>query len=38
MENLFDSDKGRTHTVSSVIEQLIYTNVAGYHLDDDPMS
>lgn len=34
LESCFDSKTGKTHTVSSVMEQLIYTNIAGYHRDD----
>jgi hypothetical protein len=31
----FDDESKRTHTISSIIEQLIYQNVAGYHNHDD---
>jgi hypothetical protein len=34
MKDFFDSGTGRLHSVSSVIEQLIYTNISGYHQDD----
>lgn len=34
LKDFFDSRNCRTHPVSSVIEQLIYTNIAGYHQDD----
>jgi len=34
LQERFDDDKNRTHKISSVIEQLIYQNIAGYHKDD----
>lgn len=34
MEEFFDSGTGKIHSVSSVIEQLIYTNISGHHQDD----
>lgn len=34
LKDFFDSHDGRIHPVSSVIEQLLYTNIAGYHQDD----
>ncbi|NLB19947.1 MAG: hypothetical protein GX829_03730 [Clostridium sp.] len=33
-EALFNDSVRRTHEISSVIEQLIYQNIAGYHKDD----
>ena len=30
----FDDDSKRTHTTSSVIEQIINQSIAGYHKDD----
>ena len=34
LEKLFDGAPRRTHQTSSVIEQLLYQNIAGYHQDD----
>ncbi|WP_083422791.1 transposase [Proteiniclasticum ruminis] len=31
---MFGTDNRKTHSISSVIEQLIYLNIAGYHRDD----
>lgn len=33
-EEQFNDNSKRTHSVSSVIEQLIYQTIAGYHKDD----
>ena len=34
LKEQFDDDSKRTHTISSVIEQIIYQSIAGYHKDD----
>jgi hypothetical protein len=34
LENLFNDSSRRIHEISSVIEQLIFQNIAGYHKDD----
>lgn len=35
LQEKFDNDIMRTHTISSVIEQLIYTNISGHQNDYD---
>lgn len=35
LNRYFDDDKKRIHRISSVIEQLIYQSIAGYHADDN---
>lgn len=35
LEEAFNKDAKRKHSTSSIIEQLIYTTVAGYRSDDD---
>ena len=34
LKQYFGTDKRKIHSISSVIEQLIYQNIAGYHRDD----
>ena len=34
LKQYFGTDSRKIHSVSSVIEQLIYQNIAGYHRDD----
>jgi len=34
LNQYFGSDNRKIHSISSVIEQLIYQNIAGYHRDD----
>ena len=34
LKHYFGTDRRKTHSISSVIEQLIYQNIAGYHRDD----
>ena len=34
LQSHFDDDTSRKHTISSIIEQLIYQHIAGYHQDD----
>lgn len=33
LESAFDNDEGRTHTRASIIEQLIFSTIAGYATD-----
>ena len=34
LEDRFDDEKVRTHKISSIVEQLIYQSITGYHRDD----
>lgn len=34
LESCFNDGIKREHSIASIIEQLIYTNIAGYHQDD----
>jgi len=34
LQSLFDDGAPRTHVISSIIEQLLYQHIAGYHQDD----
>jgi hypothetical protein len=35
LETSFNNSIDRRHSYSSIVEQLIYTTIAGYHCDDD---